>query len=167
MPVVLQLIWIGLVPQFAAIVVLAIVIHFIFLKLTIPVDVFVAALVYLVFCRAMRLRFVREHRKGMRAYHSRRFQDAISHFEASYRFFSVHRRLDTWRSLLFGVASPNSYRVIALCNMAYCWSQVGDGQRAVALYEQALQEAPGCMLASASLNMLRSASSIPNTARNP
>lgn len=160
LPVVRQLQWSGLIPQFLAIAVLAVITHLIVPSAHIAADIFIAALAYLIFCRVMRAWLVRDHREGMRAYHSQRFQDAISHFEASYRFFSFHRSLDAWRSLLFGVASPNPYRVIALCNMAYCLSQAGDGQRAITLYEKAIQENPDCTLAKASLNMLRSASSI-------
>ena len=162
MPVVRQLQLRRSVPQFLAIAALAVIAHLIIPGARIPVDISVAALAYLIFCRLMRALFVRDHRKGMKAYHSQEFHDAISHFEASYRFFSNHRSLDAWRSLLFGVASPNSYRVIALCNMAYCWSQAGDGQRAIALYEQALREKPDCTLAQASLNMLRSVTSTSN-----
>src|SRR4051812_11638021 len=113
MPVLRQLQWVGLIPQFVAIAVLAITVRVAFPNLEVPVDIFIGALLYLIFCRVMRARFARDHKSGMRAYHAQKFQDAISHFEASYRFFSTHRWLDTWRSLLFGVASPNPYRVIA------------------------------------------------------
>lgn len=158
MPVVSQLQWTGLIPQFAAIALLAVITYIVLPDSGIPLDIFIGAMAYLVFCRVMRAKFVRDHKNGMRAYHAQKFQDAISHFDASYRFFSAHRRLDAWRSLLFGVAGPNPYRVIALCNMAYCYSQTGDGQQAIKLYEQALHEKPDCALAKASLNMLRSVS---------
>lgn len=104
----------------------------------------IAALVYLIFCRIMRAKLTRDHSSGLRAYRAQKFQEAISYFKASYQFFSRHRHLDAWRSLLFGVASANPYRVIALCNMAYCYSQAGEGQQAMKLYQQPLQEEPGC-----------------------
>jgi tetratricopeptide (TPR) repeat protein len=166
MPVVRQLYWMELIPQFIAIALLAGIPYVAFPDLDVPFDVFIAALVYLIFCRVMRAKFVRDHTSGMKAYHAQRFQDAISHFEASYRFFSAHRGLDRWRSLLFGVASRNPYRVIALCNMAYCYSQAGDGAQAIKLYEQALHEKPDCTLAKASLNMLRSVSSASDATRS-
>jgi tetratricopeptide (TPR) repeat protein len=158
MPVVRQLQWTGLIPQFVAIALLAVLAYLVRPSLGVPLDILIAAFAYLIFCRIMRAKFVRDHKNGMRAYHAQKFQDAISHFEASYRFFSTHRRLDAWRSLLFGVASPNPFRVIALCNMAYCHTQAGEGQQAIKLYEQALHEKPDCALAKASLNMLRSVS---------
>jgi tetratricopeptide (TPR) repeat protein len=166
MPVVRQLNWMGLIPQFVAIGIFAVIAHAAFPDLDVPFDIFIAALAYFIFCRVMRAKFVRDHRSGMRAYQAQRFQEAISHFEASYQFFATHRQLDTWRSLLFGVASPNTYRVIALCNMAYCYSQAGDGQRAIKFYEQALHEEPGCALARASLNMLRSVSPTSDARQN-
>lgn len=166
MPVVRQLQWIGLIPQFVAIAVLAAIAYVVFPHMGIPFDLFVAAAAYFIFCRVMRAKFVRDHRNGMRAYHAQKFQDAISHFDKSYRFFSTHRRLDTWRSLLFGVSSPNPYRVMALCNMAYCYSQGGDGQQAIKLYEQALHEEPDCALAKASLNVLHSVSSTSHATRS-
>ena len=158
MPVVRQLQWTGLIPQFIAIAVLGVIVRVTFPNFDVPVDIFFGALGYLIFCRVMRARFAQNHKSGMRAYHAQKFQDAISHFEASYRFFSTHPRLDAWRSLLFGVASPNPYRVIALCNMAYCYTQTGEGLRAIKLYEQALHEEPDCALAKASLNMVHSVS---------
>jgi hypothetical protein len=162
MPVVRQLQWMGLIPQFVAIAMLAVVVHVAFPNLRVPFYIFIAALIYLVFCRFMRARFVRDHKNGMRAYHAQKFREAISHYEASYRFFSAHRRLDKWRSLFFGVVGPNPYRVVALCNMAYCHAQDGDGRKAIELYEEALREEPDCALAKASLKMLHSVSNISN-----
>jgi hypothetical protein len=65
--------------------------------------------------------------------------------------------LDACRSLLFGVASQNSYRVIALGNMAYCHGQLGEGAKAVELYERVVQMSPEHAVAKASLNLLRAA----------
>jgi tetratricopeptide (TPR) repeat protein len=99
----------------------------------------------------------------MKAYQAENFQDVISHFKANYEFFSAHPWLDKLRWLIFGVSSPNPYRIIALCNMAYCYTQIGDGRRAIELYERALDEMPDCKLARASLKMLRSVSPRPET----
>jgi hypothetical protein len=46
-------------------------------------------------------------------------------------------------------------QVIAVANMAYCYGQLGNGTKAVELYEQVLREVPDHSLAKASLNMLR------------
>ena len=155
MPVVRQLYWPGVVPQVLAIAVLSAVAW----PLLPPADrgraVVVGAVVYLVFCQLMRRWLVRHHARGMAAYRGGRFAEAIAHFEASHRFFAGHRRLDAWRSVLFGVASRNPYRLIALGNMAYCHGQLGQGPRAVELYERVLTEAPDDAVARSSLNLLR------------
>ncbi len=156
MPVIRQLEWAALIPQCAAIVVLTVIIHPALPNLILPADICIAAVVYGIFCRVMRAKFARDHKQGMRAYHAQKFQEAIANFEASYEFFSAHRKMDAWRSLLFGVAGPNPYRIIALCNMAYCYSQLGNGQQAIKLYEKTLQDEPDCAIARSSLNMLRS-----------
>jgi tetratricopeptide (TPR) repeat protein len=166
MPVVRQIDWSQLIPQVIAIAVLTVIIHLLVVSLEIPTAVALAALVYLIFCRIMRALFAREQSAGIADYRAGRFPDAIKHFETSHRFFSQHPWLDAFRSLLFGVAGPNPYRIIALCNIAYCYSQLGDGARAIEIYKQVLSESPGCTLARASLNMLRSTSSLSDAARN-
>ncbi len=113
------------------------------------------AAAYLVFCRAMRWILVRDHTLGIRQYRIGHFQESIAHFEASHRFFSAHPRIDAYRSLLFGVASRNSYRVIALSNMAYCYGQLGERDRAIQLFEEVLQLSPGHAVAESTLNLMR------------
>ena len=58
---------------------------------------------------------------------------------------------------LISTASANSYRTIALCNLATCYGLIGEGKRAIELYEQALREQPSCTLAEVGLTMLKSA----------
>jgi len=120
----------------------------------------VAALAYLVLYRVLRATLTRDHTRGIESYKAGRFEEAIQHFEASRQFFCRHRRLDAWRSFIFGVASQNPYRVIALGNMAYCYGQLGDANRAIELYEQVLRESPDNTLAKASLQLLRA---VPST----
>ncbi len=155
MPVIRQLYWPELVPQFVAIVALCAIAWFVMPTADRWLTIFAGAFTYLLFCRLMRWLLVREHTLGMRAYRDGRFRDAIHHFDANHRFFSDHCRLDAYRSLLFGVASQNSYRVIALCNMAYCYGQLGDGTKAIELFERVLQECPENAVAQSSLNLLR------------
>src|SRR3954471_11945698 len=114
MPVVRQIRWIGLVQQAFAIAALSFAFHFAFPGVDAARSLFAGALVYLIFCRAMRFVFTREHRTGIAAYRARKFHDAIPHFEASYRFFSAHPRIEAWRYLLFATAGPNRYRTMAL-----------------------------------------------------
>ena len=162
MPVVRQVHRISLIPQLAAIVGLALLTYAIFPGLGFIGASIIAALGYAVFCRVMRSLLTRDQALGMKAYQAQHFDDAILHFDNSYRFFSAHRKLDAWRSLIFGVASRDSYRIIALCNKAYCYGQTARGLVAMELYEQVLNEDPNCMLARASLTMLRAGSAVNN-----
>lgn len=164
MPVVRQVYWPGLIPQFLAIAVLCAASWLLLPMGVRGMAILVGGIAYLVFCRMMRWWLVRDHAQGIQAYRAGRFQDAIAHFDASHRYFSAHRRLDAWRSLLFGVASQNSYRIIALGNMAYCYGQLGDGARAVELYERVLQEVPDHAVAKSSLNLLRASGTRTGTA---
>jgi len=49
-----------------------------------------------------------------------------------------------------------TYREMGLCNIAFCYSQTGMGEKAKAVYQQALNEYPDNGLAQAGLNMLTS-----------
>jgi tetratricopeptide (TPR) repeat protein len=138
MPVIRQLQWSQLIPQAIAIAVLAFLGHLLFPHARISSAIVGAAGTYLVLCRISRALFLRDHQEGIADYRAGRFEEAIKRFEASRAFFSQHPRLDSFRSLLFGVAGPNPFRIVALCNMAYCYSQLGNGARAISLYEQAL-----------------------------
>jgi tetratricopeptide (TPR) repeat protein len=114
-----------------------------------------AAGTYYIVSNLLRYWLTRDHIRGMAAYRARRFEDAITHFEASRRFFLAHRRLDAIRSLLFGVACRNPYRTIAIGNMAFCYAQLGNSARAIELYEQVLKEQPDHSVAIANLKLLR------------
>src|ERR1700730_12691180 len=96
MPIVRQVHWTSLIPQLGAIVGLALLAYAFFPKLGFIRANLVAALEYLIFCRLMRLLLTRDHIAGMSAYQARHFDEAIVHFNDSYRFFSAHRKLDAW-----------------------------------------------------------------------
>ena len=58
--------------------------------------------------------------------------------------------------LLFGVSSRSPYRRIALGNIAYCYGQLGEGEKATEYYERVLAEDPTNAVAISCLRMLRS-----------
>jgi tetratricopeptide (TPR) repeat protein len=155
MPVVRQLYWPALLPQALGIAMFTGVAWVLLPPAHRAQAIFAGVFAYLLFCNLMRRLFVHDHALGMRAYRAGRFDEAIAHFDASHRYFSAHRRLDAWRSLLLGVASSNSYRIIALGNMAYCYGQLGNAAKAIELYEQVLRESPDHAVAKGSLNLLR------------
>ena len=110
---------------------------------------------YGVICRTLRSIILSDHYRGMKAYHARQFEAAITHFEASYRYFVVHPAVDRYRSLRFGVASQNPYPAIGLGNMAFCYGQLRKGAKTIQLYEPLLSEFPCHAVARANLNLLK------------
>lgn len=126
-----------------------------------PAEISVAPIVgslFFIACSKISKRLlVGRHQQGMRLVRAGQFQAAIGHFQASYDFLSGHAWIDRWRCLTLLSASAMSFREMALCNIAFCCSQIGDGRSAKAYYERALREFPGSGLATAALNLITSA----------
>ena len=51
---------------------------------------------------------------------------------------------------------------MALCNIAFCYSQIGNGTKAIAFYKKTLEEFPENGLAHSALKMLNSTIDIKN-----
>jgi tetratricopeptide (TPR) repeat protein len=94
------------------------------------------------------------HKRGIRLVRQRAWDEAISHFQKSYDYFSRHPKLDEHR-WLFLSASAIALREMALLNMAFCAAQAGRRAEARALYERTLVEYPGSPLAVSTLNLMR------------
>jgi tetratricopeptide (TPR) repeat protein len=114
------------------------------------------ALLWMFAVLLMRRIFTGDHRKGIRLVKSGRFGDAIPLFTEAYSATKRRPWIDRYRWLLLGSASQWSYREMALCNLAFCYGQIGDGEKMKALYRQALTEFPDCILATAALRMVES-----------
>lgn len=153
MPVVRSVYWPALVPQVVVVAALTVIVGLFFPALEVPARVLIAAAAYVIGCRVLRAIVAADHVRGMKAYRAGRFEEAERAFERSHAFWSSHRTLDACRSV-FGIASYDPYRVIALLNRAFCYAQRQQPERAIALYEQVLAEAPGNALALTSLRML-------------
>lgn len=100
----------------------------------------------------------RAHRHGIHLSHQHRFAEAIVEYEASYDFFSRHRWLDDYRSIFMMTPGAMSYREMALVNIAFAYSQLGDGTKAIEYYRRALDEFPDNQIALAALKMMESVS---------
>lgn len=158
LPVVRQIYWPGLLPQFAAIGLLDLIIYP-FADADLGVSTFVAAILYWAFCLLMRASVAKDQKRGIAAYRQEKFEEALGHFMKSYDLFTKHPWLDKYRFFLLGTSSVNPYRTISLCNMAFCEGQLGHGNRAIELYEEALKLTPDCAIAQVALRMLRATSS--------
>lgn len=54
-----------------------------------------------------------------------------------------------------------SYREMALVNIAFAYSQIGNGERAKAYYQHALEEFPNSSMAIAALRLIESVEQLP------
>lgn len=153
-PIIRQVAWISLVPQ------LLIMIFLIFF-FNLFIDPFhyalnIAMLFYLGASFLLRSMVPRNHRKGIRLFKSGDYTQAVSEFEKSYDFFMRHPWVDKYRFIVLLSSSRISYREMALVNVAFCYAQMGNGKKAIACYERALQQFPDSELAKSALKMLYS-----------
>jgi tetratricopeptide (TPR) repeat protein len=114
------------------------------------------ALTYSLLAFALRNIVAKSHRQGIRLVKNHKFAEAIPYFENSVQYFNNNNWVDKYRYLTLLSSSKMTYKEMGLCNMAFCYSQIGNGQKAKAYYEQVLKAFPENGLAIAGLNMLRS-----------
>lgn len=151
-PTVRQIAWVSLIP------------HFLFMGLIIFVynlleskDPFLyGALTYLILSLGIRNLVAKDHRQGMKLVKQLQFETAISRFENSVAFFTKNYWIDKYRFLTLLSSSKMTYKEMGLCNIAFCYSQTGNGQKAKEYYEQTLKEFPENGIAIAGLKMINS-----------
>jgi tetratricopeptide (TPR) repeat protein len=112
------------------------------------------AAVYLMYSFCSRTFIPRAHRRGIRLSQSQQYEEAIRAHEESYDFFTRHSWLDRYRAITMMSPSAMSYREMALINIAFAQSQIGNGEKAKEYYQQALDEFPHNGIAVAALNMI-------------
>ena len=115
------------------------------------------AVTYLILSFSLRNLIPRDHRKGIRNNNQENFLAAIKNFEKSYVFFKKYEWIDKYRFLTLLSSSKMSYREMALANIGFCYSQIGDGIKSKAYYERTLKEFPESGLAKSALKMIESA----------
>lgn len=157
LPIVKQVSWLSIIPQLGIIVLLMYVLHLAGVK----EPIFPGAIIYLLLSLGLKNLIPRNHRKGMRLFKRKSFQDAIYEFQKSYEFFKKHKWVDTYRSVILLSSSRISYTEMALVNIAFCYGQTGEGQKSREYYERTLQKFPESEIARAALNMLDSSVSNP------
>ena len=151
-PTVKQVAWISLIPQLI-VMGLLIYIYYIFHS---QEPFLYGALTYVGLSFVLRNFVAKYHRDGMRLVKQHNYTDAISKFERSVDFFTKNKWLDKYRFLTLLSSSKMTYKEMGLCNIAFCYSQINNGQRAKEYYEQTLKEFPDNGLAIAGLRMISS-----------
>jgi tetratricopeptide (TPR) repeat protein len=151
-PIVRQIGWLSVIPQFLVMGILIFIYHLIGSEM----PMFWGALTYLLFSFGLRSIVPIKHRRGIKLTKQYKFAEAIPYFQQSADFFSRHNWVDKYRYLILLNSSKLSHREMAFCNIAFCYSQIGDGQKAKEYYQQTLKEYPENGMAIAGLNMLNS-----------
>jgi len=150
-PVVRQIAWISVIPQLLFMALLM----SIFYLLRVEDFYLYGAFTYLVISLILRYSIPSAHRTGMNLVKQKSFQEAISYFQKSYDFFRQYSWVDKYRFITLLTSSKMCYKEMALNNIAFCYGQLGNGEKAIEYYERTLREYPGSELATAGLNLLR------------
>ena len=152
-PIVRQVAWLSLLPQFALIVCIIVFARLIGFRNY----VLAGAIIYLAISFLLRFGIPFHHRKGIALFKKGAFVDAIPFFEKSYDFFKRNVWIDKYRYITLLSSSRASYTEMALLNIAFCYGQSGDGKRSKEYYKKTLSEFPDSEIAKASLRMFESA----------
>ncbi len=114
------------------------------------------AMTYLLISFSLRNLIPRDHRNGIKKNNSEKFKEAIPDFEKSYAFFKKYEWIDKYRFITLLSSSKMSYREMALANIGFCYSQIGNGIKSKEYYERTLKEFPESGLAKSALKMMSS-----------
>ncbi len=151
-PTIRQLSWLSVIPQ---LIVIGIIIYLYHLAAVDEPFIF-GALTYSLLTLVLRKLIAKNHRQGIKLVRQQKFADALPHFEKSVEYFSKNNWVDKYRFLTLLSSSRMTYKEMGLCNIAFCYSQTGNGQKAKEYYEQVLKEFPENGLAIAGVNTLKS-----------
>lgn len=130
--------------------------YYAFEKLAIGDSMIMAALTYSILAFILRKTITKNHRKGMVLLKQNQYLNCIPYFEKSISFFDQNKWVDQFRFITLLSSSKLSYKEMALCNIAFAYSQIGDGEKAILYYEKVRTLNPTNGLAVAGLNMLNS-----------
>lgn len=151
-PVNRQVAWISILPQLALFGIILLV----WSRFVDREFLLLGGLTYFVLSFTLRTLVPSDHRAGMKLVQQKKFQEAIPRFQKSYAFFSKHLWIDKYRFITLFSSSKMTYREMALVNEAFCYTQIGEGVRAIEIYERTLREFPESIMAATALQMLKS-----------
>ena len=159
-PTIKQVAWISAVPQLMVAGLLIYVYYF----FEFSDFILYGALTYLALSFTLRNLIAKNHRLGIKKLvKQQKFQEAIPLFEKSVDFFTKNNWVDKYRYLTILSSSKMTYKEMGLCNIAFCYSQIGNIQKAKEYYEQTLKEFPDNGIAIAALRMINSIQSSQET----
>ncbi len=151
LPIVKQIAWLSILPQLLVVIVIGVVCY----KINQENYIIITGIIYLILSFSLRTIIPSNHRKGMRLFKQKKFEEAIPHFIASYNFFKKYHWLDKYRYLTLLSSSQISYTEMALLNEAFCLSQIENKNEAIKKYEDVLLEFPNSEIAKSALKLLK------------
>jgi len=83
-----------------------------------------------------------------------KFEEAIPHFEKSVQYFENRPQLDKYRLLAFLSISKMTYKEMGLYNLARCYTQLNEAEKATSLYEKIVLEYPNNQNAISAIQMI-------------
>ncbi|WP_104384414.1 tol-pal system YbgF family protein [Sphingobacterium sp. HMA12] len=149
-PIVRQISW----PAFAIVFAITLAFLFTFEYIFQTDDVFIGVIIFSILAIVLRMTVPRSHRKGMKALKQNDFETAIAHFKKSVDYFTRNKWVDKYRVITVLSSSKMCYREMGLCNIAFCYSQTMQAEKAKALYEEILEEYPDNGIAYYALNSI-------------
>lgn len=150
-PVVKQVAWISLVPQFVFMGLL----FAIFYMVDKDMYITYGAITYLVISFTLRFTIPSYHRQGIALIKEKKYNAAIPYFLKSYDFFTKYAWVDKYRYITLLSSSLMCYKEMALNNIAFSYGQIGEGKLSEEYYLRTLKEYPNNELAIAALNLIK------------
>lgn len=154
-PFIRQTAWVSLIPQLLFMALLCVI--YVSLMESVLFAVYLALITYLIISFVLRFSIPHNHRKGIALTKANKYENAIEEFEKSYAFFSKHNWVDKYRFITMLSSTKISYLEMALVNIAFCYTQIGDGKSAKEYYLKTLEQFPDSEIAKASLKVIESA----------
>jgi len=124
----------------------------------------IAFIIYFIFTRIVRwLFFPKDIYMGMKLLKEAKFEQAIPFFQKTIDFYTKYSWVDRFRFLLLISSSRKTIRESSISNLAYCYLQIGDVERAKKIYMNLLEQYP---LNNNAISMLNTINLVSNDAIN-
>ncbi|WP_276135252.1 tetratricopeptide repeat protein [Polluticoccus soli] len=143
--------WISLAPQLTVCGILV----YIFWLLThdLPISMMISGIAFYCLSLAMRAVLIADHKKGFKLITAGNFEAAIPYIEASLKHLTRNTWIDKYRYVAL-TSSRRTFREMDLCNIAFCYSQLGNLEMCKQYYQQAMDEYPNSTIASTALRFI-------------
>ena len=155
--------WASLLPQFLVIGIFSFIASLIGLNDILNLHGIIANIMYgaigqIIIWFGLRSIVAKFHKQGMNLVKQEKFSDAIPFFLDSLEMFAKYSWVDKYRYFLIS-SSKMSYREMDLNNIAFCYSQIGEKEKAIQFYKQTLQEFPDSGVAKAAMKFINTVAS--------